>query len=204
MRVVVLLRTAHSRHELLVIKMGYVYLYTGTGGGKTANALGLALRSVGHEQKVVIIQFLKWRKDIGEYLVKDKLSDFYEIYQFGREVWLGKEEKTEEFGGESFKVEGATDRDKELAEDGLSFAAKIMQEKKPHLLVLDEINLATHWKLLTTKRVLELLSNVPAKTTIVMTGRNAPQEFIERADFVNIIQDVKMPKKFKLTKGIQY
>ena len=71
------------------------------------------------------------------------MRDFYEIYQFGREVWLGKEEKTEEFGGEKFKVEGITDRDKELAEDGLAFAAKIMQEKKPHLLVLDEINLGS-------------------------------------------------------------
>jgi len=63
--------------------MGYIYLYTGTGAGKTTNALGLALRSMGHERKVVIIQFLKWRKDIGEYKIKDKLRHYYEIYQFG-------------------------------------------------------------------------------------------------------------------------
>jgi len=56
--------------------MGYIYLYTGTGGGKTANALGLALRSVGHNKSVIIIQFLKWKKDIGEYLVKDKLAPY--------------------------------------------------------------------------------------------------------------------------------
>ncbi len=43
--------------------MGYVYLYTGTGAGKTTNALGLALRSVGHRRTVVIIQFLKWWKE---------------------------------------------------------------------------------------------------------------------------------------------
>ncbi len=184
--------------------MGYIYLYTGTGGGKTANALGLALRAVGHNQKVVIVQFLKWRKDIGEYLVKEKLQKNYEIYQFGREVWLGKEDKVEEFGGDAFKVESTTDRDKELAEDGLSFAAKIMQEEKPHLLVLDEINLAAYWKLLSIERIFEFLGNVPAQTTVVMTGRFAPQQLIEQADFVNIIQDIKMPKKFKLTKGIQY
>ncbi|MCW4034018.1 MAG: cob(I)yrinic acid a,c-diamide adenosyltransferase, partial [Candidatus Bathyarchaeota archaeon] len=47
--------------------MGYIYLYTGTGGGKTANALGLALRSVGHRRRVVLIQFLKWWKNTGEY-----------------------------------------------------------------------------------------------------------------------------------------
>ncbi len=184
--------------------MGYIYLYTGTGGGKTANALGLALRSVGHGKKVVIVQFCKWRKDTGEYLVKDKLGDLYEIYLFGREAWLGKEGKTEEFGGEKFKVEGINDADKALAEKGLKFAEQIMREKKPHLMVLDEVNLAAHWKLLDVKTVLEFLGKVPSETTVVMTGRYAPQELIDRADFVNIVQDVKMPKDFKPTEGIQY
>jgi cob(I)alamin adenosyltransferase len=184
--------------------MGYIYLYTGTGGGKTANALGLALRSVGHRKNVVIIQFFKWRKDIGEYLIKDRLAPYYEIYQFGRPAWLGKEEKTAEFAGEKFKVESIKKHDKELAKKALEFAARIMKEKKPHLLVLDEINLAVHWNLWEVKDVLELLDKVPKETTVVMTGRYAPQELIDRADFVNIVQDVKMPKHFKLTKGIQY
>jgi cob(I)alamin adenosyltransferase len=184
--------------------MGYVYLYFGTGGGKTANALGLALRSVGHGKSVVIIQFFKWRKDIGEYLIKDKLAPYYEIYQFGRPAWLGKEEKTAEFGGEKFAVESVKSHDKELAKKALDFAAKVLREKKPHLLVLDEIGLAAQWKLLEVKDVLELLDNVPNETTVVMTGRLAPKELADRADFVNIVQDVKMPKDFKLTEGIQY
>jgi cob(I)alamin adenosyltransferase len=184
--------------------MGYIYLYTGTGAGKTANALGLALRSIGHGKKVVIIQFCKWRKDTGEYLIKPKLGELYEIYQFGREVWLGKEQKIEEFGGEKFNVEGVTDRDRELAEDALAFAAKIMQEKKPHLMVLDEANLAMHWKLLNVEKVLELLRSIPTETSVIMTGRYAPEELIDRADFVNVVQDIKMPKTFKPTIGIQY
>ncbi|MBM4400344.1 MAG: cob(I)yrinic acid a,c-diamide adenosyltransferase [Crenarchaeota archaeon] len=184
--------------------MGYVYLYYGTGGGKTANALGLALRSVGHGKSVVIIQFFKWRKDIGEYLIKDRLAPNYEIYQFGREAWLGEEEKTAEFGGENFEVESIKDSDKALARKALRFALQIMQEKKPHLLVLDEAALAVHWKLLDVKKVLELLDKVPEETTVVITGRYASQELVDRADFVNIVQDVKMPKHFKLTEGIQY
>jgi cob(I)alamin adenosyltransferase len=186
------------------MKMGYIYLYTGTGGGKTANALGLALRTVGHNKKAVIVQFCKWRKDTGEVLVKEKLGDLYEIYLFGREVWLGKEKMTAEFGGAKFKVEAVTDRDKEIAENGLAFAAKIMQEKKPDLLVLDEVNLAVHWKLLDAKKVLEFLEKVPTGTTVILTGRYAPQELIDRADFVNVVQEVKMPEKFELTRGIQY
>jgi cob(I)alamin adenosyltransferase len=184
--------------------MGYIYLYTGNGGGKTANALGLALRTAGHNKKSVIIQFFKWRKDTGEYLIKDKLDDLYEIYLFGREAWLGKEDKITEFGGEKFQVEGVTDRDRELAENGIAFAAKIMQEKKPHLLVLDEINLAVDWKMIDIGKVLELLNAIPIETTVVMTGRCAPKELIDRADFVNVIEEVKMPEKFELTEGIQF
>jgi cob(I)alamin adenosyltransferase len=184
--------------------VGYVYLYYGTGGGKTANALGLALRSVGHNKKVVIIQFFKWRSDIGEYLVKDRLAPYYEIYQFGREAWLGEEEKTAEFSGEKIQVECVKSHDKELARKALDFAAKVLKDKKPHLLVLDEIALAAQWKLLNVKDVLELLDNVPDETTVVMTGRLTPKELVNRADFVNVVKLVKMPKDFKLTEGIQY
>ncbi|MFB3888371.1 MAG: cob(I)yrinic acid a,c-diamide adenosyltransferase [Candidatus Bathyarchaeia archaeon] len=184
--------------------MGYIYLYTGTGGGKTVNGLGLALRTVGHGGKAVVIQFCKWRKDTGEYLIKQKLGDLYEIYVFGREAWLGKEAKTAEFGGVKFKVEAVTDKDREMGRQGLALAEKILKEKKPDLLVLDEINLAAHWNVVDVKAVLKLLSKVPEQTTVVMTGRNAPQEFLDRADFVNIVQDVKMPERFDLRKGIQY
>ena len=64
--------------------------------------------------------------------------------------------------------------------------------------------MATQWKMLEAKDVLKLLENVPVETTVVMTGRLAPKEFVERADFVNEIRQVKMPKNFKLTEGIQY
>jgi cob(I)alamin adenosyltransferase len=159
---------------------------------------------VGHNKSVIIIQFLKWKKDIGEVLVKQKLAPYYEIYQFGREAWLGEEEKTAEFAGEKFAVESVKSHDKELAKKGLDFAAQIMKEKKPHLLVLDEIALAAKWKLLDVKDVLKLLDNVPDETTVVMTGRLAPEKLIDRADFVNMVQEVKMPKRFKVTEGIQY
>ncbi len=185
--------------------MGYIYLYTGHGGGKTANALGVALRMVGHDKTAVIVQFLKWRKDTGEYLIKDKLPQGnYEIYAFGREAWLGKKAFTAEFGGEKFQVEAVSDRDRELAEDALAFAAQVMLEKKPALLVLDEVNLAVHWRLVSVGRVLELLIQVPTETTVVLTGRYAPQELIDRADFVNNVEEVKMPAQFEPTEGIQY
>jgi len=190
--------------HFLAMFMGYIYLYTGTGGGKTTNALGLALRSVGHGRKVVIIQFLKWWKEIGEYKIKDKLAPYYEIYQFGRPAWLGREETTVSYGGQRFKIESFKDADRELAKKALDFAKNVLKEKKPHLLILDEINLALHWKLLDIKDVLDLLDNIPEETDVVLTGRYASKELIEKADFVNVIEKVKAPKEFKAQKGIQY
>jgi len=187
--------------------MGHVYLYTGPGGGKTTNALGLALRSIGHKHKVVIIQFLKWWKKTGEYKVRKMLKPYYEIYQFGRPGWFklkDGDKKVYKFGGKKFVVRNLEDVDKLFAKKGLEFAKKVLKEKKPHLLVLDEINLALHWKLLDVKEVLELLDNIPKRTDVVLTGRNAPKELIERADFVNIIIDKKYPKHIPAKKGIQY
>lgn len=184
--------------------MGYIYLYIGTGGGKTANALGLVLRTVGHNRKAIIVQFCKWREDIGEMLVKDKLGEYYEIYQFGRKAWIGNEEKIETFGDEKFRVEGITEEDKFLAQEGLRFATQLMEQRTPHLLVLDEVALAAYWKLIDVGDIIDLLDKIPKATTLVMTGRYAPQSLVDRADFVNIVQDVKMPKSFQLTEGIQY
>jgi len=170
--------------------MGYIYLYTGTGAGKTTNALGLALRSIGHKRKVIIIQFLKWWKNTGEYKIRRTLAPYYEVYQFGRRGWHGLSNLGEE--------------DKKLAHKALKFAEKIVKEKKPHLLVLDEINLALYCKLLDVKEVLGFLDKIPKKTDVVITGRFAPKELIDRAEFVNEIVDVKYPKEMVTTKGIQY
>jgi cob(I)alamin adenosyltransferase len=170
--------------------MGNIYLYTGTGAGKTANALGLALRSIGHKRKVIIIQFLKWWKNTGEYKIRKMLAPYYEIYQFGRRGWHGLD---------NLGVE-----DKKLARKALKFADKIVREKKPHLLVLDEINLALYCKLLDVKEVLEFLDKIPKGTDVVLTGRFAPRELIERAEFVNEVVDVKHPDVMVTTRGIQY
>jgi cob(I)alamin adenosyltransferase len=171
-------------------EMGYVYLYTGTGAGKTTNALGLALRTAGHKRKVIVIQFLKWWKNTGEYKIRTSLAPYYEIYQFGRKGWHGLSKLGEE--------------DKQLAHEALKFAEKIVKEKKPNLLVLDEINLALYCRLLDVDEVLEFLNRIPKKTDVVLTGRFAPKQLMDRAEFVNEVVDVKYPKEMVTTKGIQY
>jgi cob(I)alamin adenosyltransferase len=79
-----------------------------------------------------------------------------------------------------------------------------LKEKKPQLLILDEINLAVYCDLLDIRQLLAFLERVPDRTDVVLTGRYAPKELVERADFVNEVVDIKSPKQMVTTKGIQY
>ena len=137
---------------------------------------------------MVVIQFLKWWKNTGEYKFR-KISANYEIRQFGRKGWIG--------------LDNLDERDKELSRKALEFAKNVVKQK-PRLLVLDEINLALDCKLLEVNEVIDFLKTVPKETNVVLTGRRAPKELIEFADFVNEIIDVKHPEKIPTTRGIQY
>jgi len=163
-----------------------IYVFTGQGAGKTTAALGMALRELGHDYAVIVIQFLKWWKNTGEYKFKNKN---YEIYQFGRKGWHG--------------LGNLDNRDKKLAEKAIEFAKKSLK-KKPSLLILDELNLALHCKLLEIKEVINFLKKAPSNIDIVITGRNAPKEIIAIADCVNEVKMIKCPKKIITKKGISY
>lgn len=173
-----------------------VQLYTGEGEGKTANAFGLALRAFGQGKKVIIIQFMKGRKNIGEVKAVQKLRKFadakIELKQFGRKEFISP-------------ITKPTKKDFELAGKGLDYAFQALK-RKPGLLVLDEINLACWAGLLKPGQVIKLINKAPKKITIVLTGRRAPKELIEIADLVTEMKEVKHPfrKGVKAVKGIEY
>lgn len=166
-----------------------VYLWTGNGAGKTTSALGVALRALGHGQKVVIIQFMKGRKDIGEYKIKNKLGKNYEIAQFGRKTFVNLSKPAKE--------------DRKLAEKALEYAEKALK-RKPNLLILDEVNLAAAIGLVPRKKVISIIEKANPNTIIYLTGRYAPKEFLARADFANEIKVIKQRKRFPAKKGIEY
>jgi cob(I)alamin adenosyltransferase len=173
------------------MRRGLIYLYTGEGEGKTTNALGMALRAVGHGYKVIIVQFMKGRKFVGEYKIKERLAPEYEIYQFGRKEFID--------------FRNPSPKDFELASEGLKFARKILK-MKPRLLILDEINLAAHFNIVKKEEVLALLEEIPEETVVVLTGRRAPKEFIEKADLVTEMCFVKHPyeKGIEAQEGIEF
>jgi len=170
---------------------GQIYLYTGDGEGKTLAALGLALRAVGHDKRVVAVQFMKGRKYIGEYRVRKRLAPNYEIRQFGREEFVDLKKPTPE--------------DLKLAEKGIRFARDVLQTK-PDLLILDEINLALSAGLVKLPDLLEILEETPEETTIILTGRDAPRELLEIADLVSEVREIRHPyrKGTPAREGLQY
>lgn len=170
---------------------GYIQVYTGNGKGKTTAALGLALRSWGHNRKVCIVQFMKKNPNYGEYKAALKLGENFLIRQFGRNAFIKG---------------NPSSYDKMLAKKGLSFARKIILQGKYDLVILDEINCALHWGLLGAESVKEFLSIKPGNVELVFTGRFAPRWLIRKADLVTEMKEKKhyFRSKIKARCGIEY
>ena len=173
------------------LEKGLVQVYTGNGKGKTSAAFGLALRAVGRGLKVYIIQFIKGGFDYGELYVIDKLPNLT-LKSFGR--------------GKFITTKPPEKKDVTLAEQALKLAKEVVESREYDVVVLDEINVALHLKLISLKEVLEIAKNKPRHVELVLTGRNAPKEIVEIADLVTEMIEVKHPfnKGFKARKGIEY
>jgi cob(I)alamin adenosyltransferase len=175
-------------------RKGYVHLYTGGGGGKTTAALGVAMRALGHGHRVDVVQFMKGRKDIGEWKIQkklgEKLSAKYTVYQFGRKGFVN--------------LQKPAIADVELANQALGFAEELLKEKNPpKLIILDEINLAAAIGLVEVDEVVKMLKGVPRGVDVYMTGRRAPAALMKLADFVTVVEDKKR-KKVAARKGVDY
>ncbi len=153
--------------------MGLVYVFTGDGKGKTEAAIGAAVRARGYGERVVFIQFMKGLPS-GEIEPLQKLG--VEVYRFGTDKFV------------DFK--NPDKQDIALAREGLKKAREKMSEE-PFLLILDEINVAVAAGLVRVEDVLELLENVPERTNVVLTGRYAKKEILEKADLVTEMKEVK-------------
>ncbi len=170
---------------------GYLQIYTGNGKGKTTAALGLALRAAGHGFKTYVAQFLK-AQPTGEIEAAKKLAPLIRIEQFGREGFITVKD-------------GPDDQDVSLARAGLARALEAMLSGDYRIVVLDEVNTAVHFKILSERDVLDFIDKRPAAVELVLTGRYAPDSFIDRADLVTEMKDVKhyFDKGVKAREGIE-
>jgi cob(I)alamin adenosyltransferase len=156
-------------------RKGLIQIYTGEGKGKTTAALGLALRATGRGFKVCFIQFCKGRLS-GEHLFVEKYPAFEILYRGNSDLFKAPEAVLQH-----------------EAHETLDLAREKILSGQYDLIVLDEINIAVYRRFITTAEVLALLDLKAAALEIVMTGRYAAEELVQRADLVTEMKPLKHP-----------
>ncbi len=153
---------------------GLIQVFTGNGKGKTTAALGEVIRARAVEKKVGIVYFDKGGET--HYSERHVLEQIEGIDY----VATGRDRIDPDTGRFDFSVQ---DTDKQEAQRGLSAAQKMFDEGCD-LVVLDEINSTTDLGMLKVSDVLKLLDSKPDNTEVIMTGRHAPKEFLDRAHLI--------------------
>ncbi|WP_350342473.1 cob(I)yrinic acid a,c-diamide adenosyltransferase [Proteinivorax tanatarense] len=190
---------------------GLIQVYTGNSKGKTTAALGLSLRAIGHGYKVYFLQFMKGSNYYGEISTLNKLSPQIEHAQFGRPCRNGgliKEGLSTCIAcGKCFIKKGDDiSQDKEEMKKALDFSLDIITSEDYNIVVLDEILNCIYFDIITEDELLNLLSKKPSTVELVLTGRNATENIISKADLVTNMGQVKHPfeQGVMARRGIEY
>lgn len=155
---------------------GLVLVYTGDGKGKTTAAMGLVLRAVGHDQKAMVIQFLKGRQS-GELTALQRWLPQVDVQRFGRDVFVNPD--------------SPADEDVALAAEAMQLAEQATSSGQYDLVVLDELNVANDYGLVREADVLAMLRNRHPQVTVVLTGRGASAAIRDAADMVSEVKEIK-------------
>lgn len=154
---------------------GCIQIYTGNGKGKTTAAIGLAIRAAGYGMKTYIGQFMKGRH-YGE-LTALRDHPCITIEQYGDVDCVRREEMTQ--------------KHVDQAQQGLKQARKAIHSRQYDIIILDEVNVAVWFDLITAEEVIELLNERPKNVEFILTGRCAPEAFLEMADLVSDVKEIK-------------
>ena len=154
---------------------GCVHIYTGNGKGKTTASLGLALRGIGAGFKIFIGQFTKG-SDYSELKSIKLLSDYITLKQFGQKGFIRNK---------------PDQNDIDQARAGLEKIQSIIKTDQYQMVILDEINIAIHYQLITVEQLIEVLKTRHTSVEVVLTGRYADPKIIEYADLVTEMKEIK-------------
>ncbi|WP_070000796.1 cob(I)yrinic acid a,c-diamide adenosyltransferase [Cellulosilyticum sp. I15G10I2] len=163
------------------MKNGLVQVYYGDGKGKTTSAVGLGIRAVGNNYKVIMIQFLK--NDLaGECKIIRDLEPYFKVFHFEKEhglTWTLTEEEKEELRSET--------------KNALNFAIKVMDTAECDVLILDEILNVVEEGIIAETELCELIDHKPDEMELVLTGRNLTECIAKRADSISCVKAIKHP-----------
>ena len=157
-------------------------IFTGNGKGKTTAALGQALRAVGNGKKVLMVQFIKGPWISGEDESSKKLSPYFKIVKKGL-GFVG-------IGGDPLPLEDHI----KAALTGLEYAATEIAKRKWDMVILDEIWNVLDLKLISKNALIQFVAtSLPLLDNLIMTGRACPQHFMDLADLVTEMKEIKHP-----------
>ncbi len=166
-------------------------IYYGPGKGKTTAAFGLALRAAGRDRRVVIAQFLKGensgeRRSM-EYVPHVLLLPLPERMPFVWEMDVVERAECEEASAR-------------LLRDAADLA------EQEGVVILDEVLGAVETGILPLDTLLDWLRALPPGCEAVLTGRQAPPELLERADYITCFQSERHPydRGIPAREGIEY
>src|SRR4030066_990939 len=158
---------------------GLLIVITGNGKGKTTSALGMALRAAGHNMRVCIICFIKGDMYSGEFDGVKRLSPDVEINVTGKGFLR------------IIKSPYSFEEHRASAQNGFMLAKEKMDSGTIDILILDEIHNAIDLGLVDLPQILELIDKKPPFMHLVLTGRDARQEVIEKAHTVTEMKEIR-------------
>src|SRR5690349_20628371 len=152
------------------MEKGLIIVYYGNGKGKTTASLGIALRGIGYNFKICMIQFIKGEWNYGEIYSSNLLKPNFELI----------------IAGKGFV--GILDDDHDLNEhiiaskNALTLAKEKINSLNYDTVILDEINYALKLNLIDEMEVLQMLKTKPYHVNVIMTGNYITEELLENAD----------------------
>ena len=170
---------------------GLLLVITGNGKGKSSSGFGMVARSLGHNMKVGVVQFIKGAFSTGEETFFRRFPNDVEYHVMG-----------DGFTWDTQNLE----QDIASAEAGWAVCKKLLQDPTVHVLLLDELNIVLKMNYLNTEMVLKDIASRPPMQHVIVTGRGAPDAVLDAADTVSRIDDVKHAFRagVKAQKGIEF
>ncbi|HEU0080659.1 MAG TPA: cob(I)yrinic acid a,c-diamide adenosyltransferase [Candidatus Paceibacterota bacterium] len=170
-------------------------IFTGNGKGKTTAAIGQALRAIGNGSRVLMVQLIKGPWESGEDKSSRKFGDDFHIVKMGKGFVKTPCDKL------------PIEEHIKAAHDALAFSLKELKTGKWDILIMDEIWVAQSLGLLTAAEVSAFIDRALIKCEhLIMTGRGCPKQFMERADLVTEMCEIKHPYALgvRAARGVEY
>ncbi|GGO93604.1 cob(I)yrinic acid a,c-diamide adenosyltransferase [Stakelama pacifica] len=189
------MKKVKAAHDKIVasktVEKGLIIVHTGPGKGKTSAALGMAIRAIGHDMKVGIVQFVKGAMATGEAAVFAKF-DNVEFKPMGE--------------GFTWETQNRA-RDVEVTRVAWEEVKRMIADPSYDMIIADELNIVLRYDYLPVDEVLEALAGKRDAAHVIITGRNAPDALIAVADLVTEMALVKHPFReqgVKAQAGIEF